>query len=108
MKIQVLHLDTYETELKPCENWSQKAINQCKQFINDKDILKVQYDIKEERNNYFFGNISIQALKTGAISIADFGIALVSINEAVQTEFQKGTRQFCFNIQTKTKMTTEN
>lgn len=49
------------------------------------------YDIKEKRNNYFFGDLSVEAItKTSAISIVDFGKALTSINEAIRIDFNKG------------------
>ncbi|XP_055313290.1 uncharacterized protein LOC129574820 [Sitodiplosis mosellana] len=83
--------ETYAPVLKPCEDWSQQAIDQCsKRFISSEDVLKVLYNIKEKRGNYFFGDLSIQAMpRPPSISVVDFGEALISINEAIRIDFQK-------------------
>lgn len=87
-----MNLEKFAPELKSCENWSQLAIDTFLKLFNcSEDVIKVVYDIKEKRNNYFFGDLSVEAIpKSSAISIVDLGKALISINEAVRVEFNKG------------------
>lgn len=87
-----MNLEKFAPELKPCENWSQLAIDTFSKLLNgSEDVIKVVYDIKEKRNNYFFGDLSVEAIpKPASISTVDLGRALISINEAVRVDFNKG------------------
>ncbi|XP_031616719.1 uncharacterized protein LOC116336748 [Contarinia nasturtii] len=90
----VFNYDNFVSELKICQNWSQKAINQCKMIINNKNVFEIKYDIKVERDNYFFGNLSVTTLLTdndGSKEMydSDFKEALISITEAISVDFEK-------------------
>lgn len=96
-------METLEAVLTPCEDWPQSATVECKRFINRDDVLKVLYNIKEKRGNYFFGDLSIESLPkmSTSICIVDLGGALVSIDKAIRAEFQKGLLEFLFLKQEK-------
>lgn len=92
---QEFNHEILESEFRPCENWSQSAIDQCNRLINGDDeatVLKMLFNIREKRKNHFFGDLCIEVLPKNrtTISTTDFGNALVSISHAIRVEFHKG------------------
>lgn len=80
----------------PCENWSEKALDECNRLLFGNDVLKVLYDIKEQRRNHVFGDLVAESLpkKRASVSIVNIGEALVAIDEALEVDFQKGLHIF--------------
>lgn len=93
-------METLKKEINQCENWSERAINQIKHFLNKDDVLRVLFDIKNNRKNYYFGDVSIEALPKQRQSVVstDFGNALIAIDEAVHVDFRKGLNIYLSHI----------
>lgn len=74
------------------ENWSPKAIAQCRDFISDENMSQIQLDIKEIRGNCYFGNVTVQTLpkRSSTLATTDFANSLKVVNEAVEVDFAEG------------------
>lgn len=90
-------MEACKSELQPSSSWSQKAIDQCRNLFAHENLVRICYDIKEQRQDYFFGDIYIQAFARSSKKICsiDIGNALVSIKQAIEIDFRKGI--FFFN-----------
>lgn len=89
-------MTTLEPEFLPCKIWSQKAINQCIDIINNENIRKMHFEIKEQHGDYFFGDLVWEAYdkKSRKVCQSKLGEALQNIHEAVSVEFYEGIWAF--------------
>lgn len=89
-----------KSELRPTDDWSEKAITQCRELITSENVVHVHYDIKEEREDCFFGIVVLQTLPPKSNKYSNMNIAevLALISEAVQTDFDAGMLNILMNI----------
>lgn len=82
-------METVESEIKPIEKWSSKAISQCMQLLANEKVTKTTFNIKSEYEKCYFGDISIETTSSTTANIADL---LKRIDEAVDIDFEPGKK----------------
>lgn len=95
-------METYRSELRACSDWSAKALAQCNDLINNNSILKICFDIDEQRDNHHFGQLFIETFdkRRNSLHKIDFGQVLIEIDEGIEVnpvEFRKGIEKNTFN-----------
>lgn len=89
-----MNIVTLRPELTPCENWSPKSIQHCIHVLNHKNVRKLNFEIKEERDDYFFGNLvwEVYDKKTKQVRQSNICDLLRNMREAVNVNFIEGMK----------------
>lgn len=95
-------MDTCKSEHKPAENWTDKAIAQCRELLRNDEITKTVFDIKVRHGDCFFGDISTETSSKSAVNIAD---VLKHIDEAMDVDLESGSEKTAFQYKTYRKST---
>lgn len=84
-----LNFSTSQKELKIIDTWSKKAIIQCRELIDNENVVNTHFDIKERRNGCYFGTISLETLnrKTNKLHNVSITSALIALDEAAMVDF---------------------
>lgn len=80
-------METLKSELRPAENWSDKAIVQCRELLGNEGMTKIFFEIKAKRGNCYFGHIRTE---TSSKALFDISHALKQIDEAVDVDMETG------------------